>query len=162
MALTHWKKYDNPDYLGAYSLQPGEEPVYTIKIVTYEAVTGEGGRKTECRIANFHENVKPMVLNRTNCKIIAKMYNTPFVEEWADKKIQIYATTTKLAGEEVECLRVKPKIPISKKPTLDESYKGWDAALSAVKNGEATIEFLKSKYIIPAKYLKILEGAANA
>lgn len=23
--LTHWKKLTNPDYLGAYALQPGED-----------------------------------------------------------------------------------------------------------------------------------------
>lgn len=25
MEKTHWKKYTNPDYLGAYAFQPGEE-----------------------------------------------------------------------------------------------------------------------------------------
>ena len=24
--LTHWKKLMNPDYLGGYALQPGQEP----------------------------------------------------------------------------------------------------------------------------------------
>ena len=32
--LTHWKKLTNPDYLGAYALQPGEDLIATIKEVT--------------------------------------------------------------------------------------------------------------------------------
>ena len=45
------------------------------------------------------ENEKPMILNRTNCKTIAKLHGSPEVEDWVGKKIQIYATTTKVAGE---------------------------------------------------------------
>lgn len=26
MSKTHWKKLTNPDYLGAYAFDPGEEP----------------------------------------------------------------------------------------------------------------------------------------
>lgn len=159
--LTHWKKYDNPDYLGAYSLQPGEEPIYTIKRVTHEVVKGEGGKKDECRIAHFQEKAKPMILNATNCKIITRLYGTPFVEEWAGKRIQIYSTTTKLAGEEVECLRIRPTIPAANKPVLDQSYKGWGAALEAVKNGETSLQYLESKYTIPPDCKKIMMEAVK-
>ena len=33
MSKTHWKKLNNPDYLGAYALEPGQELVATIKVV---------------------------------------------------------------------------------------------------------------------------------
>ena len=137
--LTHWKKLQNPDYLGAYSLQPGEEPVYTIAKVGLEIVTGTDGKKDECTVARFMEKVKPMILNATNCKTIAKMYGTPFIEKWAGLKIQIYAAKIKAFGEEVEALRIRPKVPTASKPVLHESYNGWGAALAAIKNVETTI-----------------------
>lgn len=155
--LTHWKKLDNPDYLGAYSLQPGEEPVLTIKQVLYQAVKGEGGKKDDCRVAHFVEGVKPMILNATNCKTITKLYGTPFIENWAGAKIQVYATTTKLAGEEVECLRIRPKKPIPTKATLSKDGKSWPRAMEAVKNGETSIQNLQDKYNIPPDSLELLQ-----
>lgn len=145
---THWKQYSNPDYLGAYSLKPKEEPVYTIKQITSELVKGEGGKQCQCRVARFYEKVKPMILNATNCKTIRKMYGTPFIEEWVNKKIQIYATTTTLAGEEVECLRIRPKIPVTEKPEFSPSSPGWEKAVESVKSGEITIPKIKQKYIL--------------
>ena len=74
--LTHWKNQFNYDYLGAYSLSDGKDIVLTIKETKKEMVTGANGQKSECFVAYFHENVKPMILNKTNCKAIEKMYKT--------------------------------------------------------------------------------------
>lgn len=158
----HWKKHDNPDYLGAYALGPNEEPIYTIKSVGYELVTGEGGKKEECRVAHFVEDVKPMILNATNCKTITKLSGTPNIYEWPGVRIQIFVTTTKLKGEEVECLRIRPKAPAASKPTMDTNYPGWPKALEAVKNGETTVEYLETKYTIPPECKKVMLEAANA
>jgi hypothetical protein len=40
-----------------------------------------------------------------------KVIGSPFIEDWKGKTITVYATTTKVAGEEVECLRVRPTLP---------------------------------------------------
>ena len=42
MAKTHWKKLSNPDYLGAYALDPGKDLIVTIQSVGEERVTGSG------------------------------------------------------------------------------------------------------------------------
>lgn len=52
-----------------------------------------------------------MILNRTNSKMIQKIYGTPYIEEWVGKTITLYAATTKLAGEDVECLRIRSQQP---------------------------------------------------
>ncbi len=111
MSKTHWKKLHNPDYLGAYALDPGQEPVYTIRSVQKETVTGSDGKKEECTVVRFSENVKPMILNVTNAKTIEKIYKTPFIEEWAGKKIKIYATEVKAFGDAVDALRIRPVEP---------------------------------------------------
>jgi len=111
MTQTHWKKLHNPDYLGAYALDPGKDIIVTIKSVQNEQVIGPDGKKEECTVARFMEPVKPMILNVTNSKIIEKMYATPYIEEWSGKKIQIYTANIKAFGETVEALRIRPKIP---------------------------------------------------
>jgi len=112
MRKTHWKQLVNTDYLGAYALKDGEDMVLTIKSVRQEMVTGNGGKKESCTVAHFAETgVKPMILNRTNMKTITKLYKSPYIEDWAGKRIQVYQTTTKLAGETVECLRIRDFIP---------------------------------------------------
>jgi hypothetical protein len=113
--LTHWKKLTNPDYLGAYAFQPGEEMIVTIKNVANEIVTGTDGKKESCSVMHFIEdNVKPLVLNATNNKTIAKALKTPYVEHWAGKKIQLYVETVKAFGEMVDAVRVRPFLPVEK------------------------------------------------
>lgn len=109
--MPHWKKAFNPDYLGSWSLENGQDLILTIDSVRVETVTGENGRKEECLIAHFKENVKPMILNKTNCKTISKIHKTPDYLAWAGKRIQVYQTTTKFAGEIVDCLRIRPSVP---------------------------------------------------
>lgn len=126
MTKTHWKKLTNPDYLGAYALEPGEEVIGTIKSISREVVTGPDGKKEECTIAKFAENIKPMILNSTNCKIIQKMYKTPYTEEWVGRKIQIFVDKVRAFGEVVEALRIRPTIPKQAEPIKDEPIKCAD------------------------------------
>lgn len=113
--LTHWKKLTNPDYLGAYALEPGQDLVVTIKSVANETVTGTDGKKETCMVMRFSENVKPMVLNATNSKTITKLLKTPYIEYWAGRKIQIYVQEgVKAFGEVVDALRIRPFLPVEK------------------------------------------------
>lgn len=109
--LTHWKKLTNPNYLGAYSIENGQDLILTIKYVQEEKVTGTDGKKDDCVVCHFVENAKPMILNATNMKTITKLYKTPYIEDWAGKKIQIYVEKVKAFGDIVEALRVRDFIP---------------------------------------------------
>lgn len=112
--LTHWKKLTNPDYLGAYALEPGKDLVVTIKSVANEIVTGTDGKKETCTVMRFAENgIKPMVLNATNSKTITKLFKTPYIEQWAGRKIQIYVEKgVKAFGDVVDALRIRPFLPV--------------------------------------------------
>ena len=87
---THWKKLTNPNYLGAYSIENGQDLILTIKYVQEEKVIGPDGKKDDCVVCHFSENVKPMILNATNMKTITKLYKTPYIEEWTSKKSDWY------------------------------------------------------------------------
>ena len=58
MSDTHWKRLINPDYLGAYSLDPGKDMILTIKQVRREVITGTGGKQEECTVCHWQENEK--------------------------------------------------------------------------------------------------------
>lgn len=118
MNKTHWRRLVNMDYLGSYALDGESDLILTIDFVRQEQVTGNNGKKEQCIVAHFKErDVKPMILNRTNCKTITKVFGTPYLEEWANRQIAIYVDTTRLAGEVVECLRIRPYAPKQTKQT---------------------------------------------
>jgi hypothetical protein len=114
MPKTHWKKLTNPDYLGAYALEDGKDVVLTINHVREEVVTGTGGKKDNCVVCHFAENVKPMILNATNMKTITSLLGTPYIEDWSGKKIQIGIEKVKYAGDLVDALRVRKFLPAVK------------------------------------------------
>ena len=89
MSKTHWKALTNPNYLGVYSFSDNKDIVGTIKTVSNEVVTGPGGRKEECTICHFVENIKPMILNKTNMKAIQKIASSPYVEDWQGTRIAV-------------------------------------------------------------------------
>lgn len=109
---THYKKLMNPDYLGAYALDPGKDLIVTIRSVANEMIIGADGKKEECIVARFQErDIKPMILNATNCKTIAKLVGSPFIENWQGMKIQLFVEKVKAFGDVVEALRVRPFKP---------------------------------------------------
>lgn len=111
MAKTHWKKLTNPDYLGAYSIEDGKDIIATIDHVVQEKVTGADGKSEECVVCYFRNGVKKMILNATNLKTITKLFDTPFIEDWSGRKIQIGIEKVRAFGELVEALRVRKFAP---------------------------------------------------
>lgn len=107
---THWKKLTNPNYLGAYAFDEGEEKTVTIDRVTEESVIGTDGRESGCMVLHFKEqDVKPMILNRTNAKTIEKLADSPYIESWEGLRIILCVRTVSAFGSEVEAVRVKLK-----------------------------------------------------
>lgn len=154
MKKTHWKKLDNPNYLGAYSLIDGEtkEATFLIERVTLEKA---GKNEDECKVAYLKDS-KPMILNTTNCKIIEKMYNTPFIEDWAGKSITVFVQKVKAFGEMVDALRIKPVVPKTL-PELLPDTDNWKNVITGMKNGY-TVEQVKCKYSISTENEKRLKN----
>lgn len=144
---THFRKMFNPDYIGAYALEPGQDLIVTIKSVNVETITNSDGRKEDAPVMRFQENVKPMILNSTNSKTIRKVHKSPYLEDWVGKKIQLYATTVKAFGEVVEALRIReyaPKVKLN--VTLDcEECKGKISAYNGI-SAEMISSSSKKKY----------------
>lgn len=158
MSKTHWKQLVNPDYLGAYSIPEGEDLAVVIDSVGPEEITGTSGKKEVCSVARLRGN-KPWILNMTNQKSIARLYG-PYIEDWQGKAVTLYASTTKLAGEMVECIRVRPQVAERKKVTIsDERFK---KAVESIKAGSYTVEKLKANFALTVAQEKQLTEALNA
>lgn len=143
---THWKRLVNPDYIGAYALNPGEDLTVTIKQVVREFVTQTGGKKEECTVAHL-VGAKPLILNATNSKTIAKLYG-PYIEDWAGKAITLYASTTTFGREMVECLRIRATEPeriVVKQALTPERFAN---ALAKVNAGQFDRNKLLSDYAL--------------
>ena len=154
--MTHWKKLCNPDYLGAYFLDPGQELDLTIREVKNELVTGTDGKKETCIVAHFMEkDVKPMILNRTNCKAISKALGSSQIEDWTGGRIRIYVEMVRAFGETVEALRVRPKSPVVKKPQLTPEHEKWPGAVKAVSES-GNIEIVKQYYQLMPEHEALL------
>ena len=112
----HWRNLTDLSHLRAECFAPKEKKVLTIKNVVREKVTSNNGTIEEKPVAYFEENILPMVLNVTNCKMIEKIYGTGNIYDWIGKKIQVIATKTKVAGESVACLRIENVITTTNEP----------------------------------------------
>lgn len=154
---THWKKLNNPNYLGAYSLLDGsKEPKITAKItkVITEGVKNAKGTE-QCRVM-YLEGYKPMILNSTNSKTIEKIYNTPYIEDWVGKMVTIYVARIKAFGEYVDALRIKFELPKKELPILKTDTVAFNKVKKALIEGY-TLEQIKTKYTIPKKIETLLK-----
>ena len=108
--LTHWKKLTDPRYIGSHDFQPEQELKVKIESIKDELIELFNGSKTEtktCILARFEGAKKPMILNTTNCKIIAKNFGSHYTEHWIGKTITLYVAKIRAFGETVDAVRVK-------------------------------------------------------
>nr|AKH47488.1 hypothetical protein [uncultured marine virus] len=162
MIKTHWKKLENPDYIGAYSIEENKDLTVTILEVKREIVIGQGGKKEECTIA-YLKNQKPFILNRTNMKTIQKIHNTPYIEDWSGKMITLFVTKIKAFGEDnVECLRIRKTnpTPIKLPELLPTDETSWNNVVDGLVNGYS-IEQVKTKWSISKESEEKLKASAH-
>ena len=152
---THWKLLINPDYIGAYALTEGEDLTVKIDYVQVEEITGTGGKKEHCTVAHL-VNQKPMILNVTNSKAIAKLYG-PYIEDWQGKLITLFASTTKLAGETVECLRIRPNVAERKAQPITDAR--LDAAIKSIIEGTYKTDKLRANFALTDEQEAKLQAA---
>lgn len=144
---THWKLLTNPNYLGAYSLPNGQDIVVVIDYVKREEIIGTNGKKEFEVVAHLKNGQKPFILNKTNMKQIQKLYNAPYIEDWAGRAIQIYFDpTVKFGRETVGGLRIRPTIPQMPKAEKTCADCGKDIIGNDKMTSETIAQMSYSKY----------------
>ena len=119
--VTHYKQLKDGEYIGHWSIEPGQVLKVTIEVVQQEEVYNTGSNKKEWKnVARFKGAQKGMILNSTNMDAIASHHgNNP--QKWVGKEIELIRASTKVRGVPTECIRVKAK---SKSERAVESVKG--------------------------------------
>lgn len=107
--MTSWKALAKPDcpYFGEQDFTaPDEVKTVTIASHSIEPVQNESG-KSRKGVLRFREHVKPLILNVTNSKTIAKLYGKD-ADGWIGKRIALYFDPNVRFGREmVGGVRVK-------------------------------------------------------
>ena len=103
----------NPNYLGSWDLDemPDREATLTIaRIVDEDVVTNTS--KERCTVCYWTDsNYKPMILNVTNKKTIAKLYHTKNTEQLVGKPLIVGIEKVKAFGDVHDALRIRKRIP---------------------------------------------------
>ena len=147
-AKTHWKKVFNKEYLGACDLDDNKDLIAIIERVEIRKIKDSNGKESESNVAILKNGLKPMILNATNCKMIKKFTETPYIEDWKNVLIQIYIKPdVKAFGDVVEGLRIREIQPKKNKPELLPGTEKWNAAIDYIKKGH-TIDDVISKCVI--------------
>lgn len=106
----------NPNYLGSWDLDDAQngELVLTIAKIVDEDVTANG-KAEACTVCYWKEaGYKPMILNVTNKKTIAKLYKTKDTDKLVGKAVVIGTEKVKAFGDIHDALRIKKRIPQTK------------------------------------------------
>lgn len=109
----NWKRQSDVKYIGAYSFDDNEIKTLTIKDVNRETVVGNNGQSSECLVIYFVEPEKPMVLNRTNAKMLDHVCHTTKMSGWIGKKICLGVEhNIRLGRDRVDGVRVLDRQPV--------------------------------------------------
>jgi len=150
---THYRKVFKSDHLGVADLEDlieaKQKLVFTIKEVKQEINILVAGRKGNHNIAYFKENIKPLVLNAGNSKIMRDFNKSPFVENWSNTVVELYIQDgVKFGHDTTSGVRIRKVQPKTAKPELTPKMSSeWNRAISHLnKNG--TIDDIKKRYIL--------------
>ena len=71
----------------------------------------------------FEEDIKPLILNKTNAEMIAKVWGTPFIEDWKGLQIILKVKKVSAFGEMVDAVRVANTRPTNEILTCESCGK---------------------------------------
>lgn len=109
------------EYLGAEDIDPGVEPILTIDHIYNARVTLQRGKEQKDVITfkedrvNGIRNVRPLIVNATNRKVLRKIYKAVDAQTLEGKLVQLYIdhnVRDPSTGEKTDGIRIKPKIPM--------------------------------------------------
>lgn len=157
--MPHYKTFTDQKFIGAYALPKNEDLTVTIKGARRQEVVSVGGRTQECFVITLEAPHKPMILNATNQKSIARLYGTD-TDDWIGKQITLYASTTQLAGEQVECLRIRPTVGKAPKRAINDDR--FTKALIAIDEGKYSVQDILDKYELTPEQINRLPKQIEA
>lgn len=161
--MSHWKTLFDYKHLGCHDLPElgggkYQDIVVTITKLESREVTTEGGKKEILPVADLAGAKKPMIINKTNFRILEALFGTGEYKSFEGKTVTLYAAKVKgKGGGIVDGLRIKDKLPAAKqKEELTPIHPRWDGAKKSIASGDVTIERLKESFILSLDNEKLL------
>lgn len=144
-----YELFDPSKFVAAFELS-GKDTTVTIDHVSGEIIEGENARKSKKPVIHLKDWPKPLVLNKTNAKVLIALYGADY-RKWNGKRFTMYPTTTKMAGEEVDAIRLRKKAPAapsapapSEPPRTEKSLAERVESLEASLKGATTKDSVKA------------------
>ena len=112
------------EFMGAEDIDPGSEPILTIKNIYNGMVTLSRGKEKKDFIVFAEETVpgiktvRPLIVNATNRKTLRKLFKAVSAETLEGKRIQLYLENNvrdPSSGDKVDGIRIRPRIPTTAK-----------------------------------------------
>lgn len=132
--LHHYRAVFDSPYLSSADIT--EPTTLTISHVTQEL---DKTKKTKDKFNTAYfverelrpgEKLKPMILNATNSKEMAKLTSSPFIEDWQSVRVIVWVDRAVRFGKDtVEGLRLRPAP--TRRPLTPDMTQGWDNAKAA-------------------------------
>lgn len=112
------------EFMGAEDIDPGCEPVLTIKNIYNGLVTLSRGKEKKDFIVFAEETVpgiktvRPLIVNATNRKTLRKLFKAVSADALEGKRIQLYLENNvrdPSSGDKVDGIRIRPRVPEAKR-----------------------------------------------
>lgn len=172
---THFRKIHKSDHLAVCDLEEYTEEglrlVFTVDRVAAEYGAKVAGKKVDKNIMYFKpaehkgqlKNIKPWCLNATNEKLMRKLTNSPFMEDWAGFNIELYVDpNVTMMGEQTGGVRIHPNLPaMQKKAVTPDNKKMWENAKAAYKRDGNFDKVLEKADISEENQSKIIAELAD-
>lgn len=109
------------EYMGAEDIDPGTEPVLTIKHIYNGMVTLSRGKENKDVIEFAEETVpgirivRPLIVNSTNRKTLRKLFRSVSADALEGKAISLYLehnVRDPSTGDKVDGIRIRPRAPV--------------------------------------------------
>lgn len=113
MSKTNYKILTNPKYMGAYSMDNGNDAYFEIPAVItaikVEQVVDPTGKSKPCMIGYTNQS-KPFIINAGSQKVLQQITKSRYVEDWTGAKIIFYVAIDQRnpSGGLIDALRIKP------------------------------------------------------
>ena len=162
MEKTHYRKAFNSPYLSSADIV---EPV--VLTVSHVRLEGDKSKKTKDSFNTLYfsekeirkgEPLKPMVLNAGNSKIMAKLADSSFIDDWSGINITIYVDKNVRFGRDtVEGLRINTT-PAKKE--LTQSDPMWGKAIQSYKK-EGNFHKITTRMNISKENMELIKNLAG-
>lgn len=164
MEKTHYRKAFKSPYLSSADIVGP-----TILTVSHVRLENDQTKKTKdlFNTAYFVEKeirkgeiLKPMILNATNSKTMAKFAGSSFIDDWNGITISVYVDSKVRYGRDtVEGLRISPERPRTQKPSLMPNTPQWARAIEAFKR-DGNLDAVEKQMVVSDENKQAIMAAA--